>query len=164
MNANNGWHFLYQRLISFCHHVSARYILVSYPCYTWASWVPKEMKITHLGSDAAGAWSSFLTLKSQCHHHELLPQGFPGDWVVKNLPAYAGDARDTGSIPRSGRSPGKRNGKPLWSSCLENCVDRGAWQATVRGDVKTWTELGDEVCMHTHTHTSFKRFSLYFRM
>ena len=56
----------------------------------------------------------------------MLPQGFPADSVVKNLPAYAGDARDTGSIPRSGRSPGKGNGKPLWYSCPENCVDRGA--------------------------------------
>ena len=48
--------------------------------------------------------------------------------VVKNLPANAGD---TGSISRSGRSPGVGNGNPLQYSCLENPMDRGAWQATV---------------------------------
>ena len=48
--------------------------------------------------------------------------------MVKNPPA---NARDTGSIPRSGRSPGEGNGNPLQYSCLENPIDRGAWQATV---------------------------------
>ena len=43
--------------------------------------------------------------------------GFPGDTVVKNLPANAGDARDEGSIPGSGRSPGRENGNPLQYSC-----------------------------------------------
>ena len=51
--------------------------------------------------------------------------------VVKNLPANAGDAREVGSIPGSGRSPGEGNGNPLQYSCLENPMDRGAWQATV---------------------------------
>ena len=49
--------------------------------------------------------------------------------VVKNLPASAGDTRDTGSIPGSGRSSGGRQGNPLRYSCLENPMDRGAWQA-----------------------------------
>ena len=52
---------------------------------------------------------------------------FPGSEVVKNLPANAGDARDMGSIPGSGRSPGVGNGNPLQFSCLENSMDRGAW-------------------------------------
>ena len=43
---------------------------------------------------------------------------------------------DVGSIPRSGRSPGEGNGNPLQYSCLENPMDRGAWQATVYGVVK----------------------------
>ena len=51
--------------------------------------------------------------------------------VVKNPPANAGDIRDAGSIPGSGRSPGKGHGNPLQYACLENPVDRGAWQATV---------------------------------
>ena len=46
--------------------------------------------------------------------------------VVKNLPASAGDARDVGSIPGSGRSPGEGNGTPLQYSCLENPMDREA--------------------------------------
>ena len=59
--------------------------------------------------------------------------GFPSDAVVKNLPANAGDARDEGSIPGSGRSPGVGNGNPLQYSCLENSVGRGAWRATPHG-------------------------------
>jgi len=50
-----------------------------------------------------------------------------GGAVVKNLPASARDARDMGSIPGSGRSPGVGNGNPLQYSCLENFIDRGAW-------------------------------------
>ena len=47
--------------------------------------------------------------------------------VVRNLPASAGDSRDTGSTPGLGRSPGIGNGNPLQYSCLENSMDRGAW-------------------------------------
>ena len=46
--------------------------------------------------------------------------------VVKNLPANAGDKRDTGSIPGLGRSPEGGHGNPLQCSCLENPMDRGA--------------------------------------
>ena len=56
--------------------------------------------------------------------------GFPGGSAVKNLPASAGDS---GSISRLGRSPGEGNGNPLQYSCLENSMDRAAWQATVYG-------------------------------
>ena len=48
--------------------------------------------------------------------------------VVKNLHANAGDIRDEGSIPESGRSPGGGHGNPLQHSCLENSMDRGAWR------------------------------------
>ena len=50
--------------------------------------------------------------------------------VVKNLLANAGDVRDTGLIPGSGRSPQGGHGNPLQYSCLENPMDRGAWWAT----------------------------------
>ena len=56
--------------------------------------------------------------------------------MVKNPPANAGDARDMGLIPESGRSPGEGNGNLLQYSCLENPMDRGAWQATVHGGHK----------------------------
>ena len=61
----------------------------------------------------------------------------PGGRVVKNPPANAGDARDTGSIPELGRSLGVRNGNPLQYSCLKNSMDRGDWQATVHGVAKS---------------------------
>ena len=52
--------------------------------------------------------------------------------VVKSPPANAGDAKDAGSIPGLGTSPGVGNGNPLLYACLENSVDRGAGWATVR--------------------------------
>ena len=58
--------------------------------------------------------------------------------VVKNLPANAGDIRDVGSIPGSGRSPGGEHGSPLQYSCLKSHMDRGAWWATVHGVTKGW--------------------------
>ena len=51
--------------------------------------------------------------------------------VVKNPTASAGDVRDVGSIPGPGRSPGEGNGNPLLYSCLENPMDRRAWQVAV---------------------------------
>ena len=57
--------------------------------------------------------------------------GFSGGSAVKNLPANAGDVRDTGSIPGLGRSLGEGNGNPLKYSCLENPRDRRAWRASL---------------------------------
>ena len=59
--------------------------------------------------------------------------------VVKNLPANAGDTRDVGLIPGSGRSPGGGHGNPLQYFCLRNSMDRGAWRATVHGVTKNQT-------------------------
>ena len=61
--------------------------------------------------------------------------------LVKNLPVNAGDARDLGLIPVSGRSPGEGNGNPLQYSCLDNPMDKEPWQATVQRVVKSWTQL-----------------------
>ena len=70
--------------------------------------------------------------------------------MAKNLPTNAGDVRDMGSIPESGRSLGGGHGNPVQYSCLENPVDRGAWQATVHRDTKSQTELKQPNCsMHT---------------
>ena len=65
----------------------------------------------------------------------------PGGLLVKKTPANAGDAGAVGLIPGSGRSPGVGNGNPLQYSCLENSVDRGAWQATVHRATKSQTQL-----------------------
>ena len=61
--------------------------------------------------------------------------------MVKNLPANAGDIRDAGLIPGSGRSPGGGHGNSLQYSCLENLMDRGAWRATVHRVTQSWTPL-----------------------
>ena len=66
--------------------------------------------------------------------------GFPGGSEVK---ASACNARDLGSIPESGRSPGEGNGNPLQNSCLENPMDGGAWWATVYRVAKHRTQLSD---------------------
>ena len=65
-------------------------------------------------------------------------RGFPGGSEVK---ASASNTGDPGSIPGPGRSPGEGNGNPLQYSWLENPMDRGAWQATVHGVAKSWTQL-----------------------
>ena len=57
--------------------------------------------------------------------------------VAKNPPANAGDIRDSGSIPGFGRSPREGHGNPLQYSCLENPMDRGAWQAAVHRVTKS---------------------------
>ena len=59
--------------------------------------------------------------------------------VVKNMPANAGDRRDSGSIPGWGRSPGGGHGNPLQCSFLENSMDRVACRATVHGVAKSQT-------------------------
>ena len=61
--------------------------------------------------------------------------------VVKKPPANAGDLRDVGLIPGLGRSPGKGNDNPLQYPCLENPMDRGAWQASAHSVAKSQTRL-----------------------
>ena len=61
--------------------------------------------------------------------------------MVKNPPANAGDIKDVGAIPGSGRPPGGGHGNPFQYSCLENPVDRGAWQAMGHRVAKSWTRL-----------------------
>ena len=59
--------------------------------------------------------------------------------MVKKPPANAGDVRDSGSIPGLGRSPGGGHGNPLQYSCLQNPMDRVAWQATVHRNAESDT-------------------------
>ena len=68
-------------------------------------------------------------------------KGFPDGAVINNPPASAGDTRDAGSIPASGRSPGRW--EPIQYSCLKNSVNRGAQQTRVHGFAKSWTQLSD---------------------
>ena len=71
--------------------------------------------------------------------NELLGQPNTGA-VVKNPPANEGDL---GLIPGSGRSPGVGNGNPLQNSCLENSMNRGAWQTIIHGAAKSQKRLSD---------------------
>ena len=66
-----------------------------------------------------------------------LQSGFPGGSEVK---ASAWNVGDPGLIPELGSSPGEGHGNPLQYSCLENPMDRGAWQATVHGVAKSQTQ------------------------
>ena len=61
--------------------------------------------------------------------------------VVMDPPANAGDTRDSGSIPELGRALEVGKGNPLQCSCLDNSMERGAWQATVHGATKSQTRL-----------------------
>ena len=63
--------------------------------------------------------------------------------MVKNLPANVGDLRNEGEIPGLGRFLGGGNGNPLQYSCLEDSMDKGAWQATVHEVTKSGAHLSD---------------------
>ena len=69
--------------------------------------------------------------------------GFLSGSVVKNPLANSEDARDTGFVPGSGRSPGEGNGYSIQYACLKNSIDRGTWWATVHGVTKSQTRLND---------------------
>ena len=101
------------------------------------------------------------------------PLLFPCSGNNSAMQDTACNARDTGSIPGSGRSPGRGKGNPLQCSCLGNPMDRGAWQATVHGVTRVKHDLvtkplapssrvnflkcksghGIPVLSKTHTHT-----------
>ena len=68
--------------------------------------------------------------------------------VAQMVNAFAYNAKDLDLIPGLGRSPGEGNGNPLQYSCLENSMDRGAWQATVYGVVQSWTQLSNFTSLH----------------
>ena len=70
--------------------------------------------------------------------------------MVKNPPVNAGDVRDTNSVPGLGRSPVRGNSNPLQYSCLENPMDRGAWQSAVHRVAELETT---EATLRAHTHT-----------
>ena len=76
--------------------------------------------------------------------------------MVKSLPPNVEYIEDVGSIPGSGRFPGGGNGNPLQDTCLENPMDRGAWQSTVHGAVKIRHDFYSKIISydkHTITHT-----------
>ena len=96
---------------------------------------------------------AFLRIKRICWH-ALFSEcgniwgGFPGGSVVKNPSTNARHKGDVGSIPGLGRSPWGANGNTLQYSCLENPMDRGAWQVAVHGVTKE-SDTAEQGCMLT---------------
>ena len=82
--------------------------------------------------------------------------GFQGGSMVKISPASSRDAKDTGSIPGLGRSPGVGNGNPLQYFCLGKPMDRGVWWATVHGVSKSLKQLNNFECS-THSTSLMER-------
>ena len=80
-------------------------------------------------------------------HGIIIHNSFPCGSAGKECTCHAGDL---GSMPGLGRSPGGGRGNPRQYSCLENPMDRGAWQATVLGVAKGWTQLKGLGTAHTH--------------
>ena len=78
--------------------------------------------------------------------------------VIKYLPANAGDIRDTGLIPESGRFPGEGNGNPLQYSCLENPMDRETLWATVHGITWSQTWLKQLSTQYTALHIRWPKY------
>ena len=81
--------------------------------------------------------------------------------AVKNMSANAEDIREMSSIPGLGRSPGGGHDNPLQYSCLENPMDRGAWQATVHRFTKSWTQLKG---LSTHSRIVDLQYCVSFRL
>ena len=77
-----------------------------------------------------------------------------GDSVVKNMPAKEGKPGFIGSILGLGRSPRGGNGYPLQCSCLENSMNRGAWQAAIHGVTKSQTQLSNWTHMHAWSNVT----------
>ena len=96
-------------------------------------WTGEPGGLQCMGSHRVGHnWSDLASISPSA-----VQRGFPGDSDGKESVCNAGDPD---SMPRSRRSPGERNGYPLQYSCLENFMNRGAWQATVHGFAKSWTQ------------------------
>ena len=92
-----------------------------------------------LGENKFGVFFMHLPCGTFLGHSYEINTGFPSgsDGTQSNV-------GDLDSIPGSGRSPGEVNGNPLQYSCLENPMDRGAWQATTHGVTKSWIQLSDQ--------------------
>ena len=111
------------------------------PLITGWMWVDLHFKVCAAAEQTVDVILKIQRSRAWCYDKQSLRGGgFPGGSVTKNPPA---NARDTGSISGSGRSPGEENGSPLQYSCVGHPKDRGAWWATVRrvtqeSDMTSW--------------------------
>ena len=114
--------------------------------FSRSSWPRGWTQVSHIVGRRVTIWAT---------REVFILWGFPGGTSVQNPPASAGV---TGLIPGSGRSPGESHGNPLQYSCLENPMERGAWQVTVHSVSKRWTQLKQ---LRTHTFILLVIKSLY---
>ena len=124
------------------------------PSLFWFSELLLDSPSTPVGSDSLILYhviSHRVIILALSHHF----RGFPGGSDGKESACKVGDPD---LIPELGISPGEGNGNPLQYSCLENSMDRRAWQATVHGVAKSQTLLGD---FHFHFITSDSSFVVY---
>ena len=104
--------------------------------------IGKTRCTTNLGQEQAQGELVITQMLNWAHTNSLeAPPASQVVLTVKNPPANAGDVRELGSIPGSGRSPGGGNGNPLRYSCLENTTDRRPWWAIVHRVAKSQTRL-----------------------
>ena len=88
------------------------------------------------------------TMENSMEGASLLAQSVKNPAAMQESTCYAGDR---GSIPRSGRSPGEGNGNPLQHSCLENPMDRGAWQGGLQSMGSQESDRTQRLNHHHHT-------------
>ena len=116
---------------------------VPYPCAWPSGSSPGLHRVAvvspHQSQETVGALPPSHHLRIRRDH--AYKWAFQVALVVKNQPSNAGDIRDTGSIPGSGRSPGGGHGNPLQYSYQENFMVRGVCRATVHGVTKSLTQL-----------------------
>ena len=111
----------------------------SHSPYSWVSLTPPTNYQLISSEEHVTKWDSILGLLLillgmwSLLYSKIVVWASQVTLVVKNPSANAGDRRDAGSIPGSGRSPGGGHGNPLQYSCLENPMDRGEGRATVHG-------------------------------
>ena len=134
-NTGVGCHFLLQ-----CMKVKSE-IEVAQSCPTLRN--PLDCSLP--GSSTHGIFQARLLEWGAIAFSNKIPrtallEGFPGTLLAKNPPDNAGDP---GLIPGLGRSPGEGNGNPLQGSCLENPMNRVAWQAIIHGVAESRTRLSD---------------------
>ena len=107
-------------------------------------WLADFPSLSYLFTLLAQGYSVMISLKllqSNCVWESTL-----GETNLKQSACQCRRHRRLGVDPWSGTSPGGGSGNSLQYSCLENSMDRGAWQATVHGVTKSWTWLS----MHPH--------------
>ena len=144
------------RLTGLC---PACFLLLSGEGWEWSTQDHRYSRRAFTGMEfkATGKGSLLNSPNHWCLHHLMQISEFlasPHSQVallVKNPPADAGDIRDMGSIPGSGRSPGGGHGNPLQYFCLENPMDRGAWWATVHGVAKSCAQVSTHTCTHSNS-------------